>query len=96
VTEAQPYEVALSSSARRALSESLPLDVAVGVWNFLKGPLAENPYRVGKELDEPMIGVYSSRVMREWRILYEVDDDKRRVAVRSIRHRRDAYRHQRA
>jgi mRNA interferase RelE/StbE len=58
VTEPQPYEVALSSPARRALAERLPLDVAVGVWNFLKGQLAENPYRVGKELDAPMSGVY--------------------------------------
>src|SRR5215470_3251599 len=41
VTEPQPYEVALASSARRALAEGLPLDVAVGVRNFLRGPLAE-------------------------------------------------------
>lgn len=31
--------------------------------------------------------------MREWRILYEVDDDKREVLVSDIRHRGDAYGH---
>jgi mRNA-degrading endonuclease RelE of RelBE toxin-antitoxin system len=31
--------------------------------------------------------------MREWRILYEVDDDKHEVLVADIRHRGDAYGH---
>ncbi len=30
--------------------------------------------------------------MREWRILYTIDDHGHTVTVRSIRHRRDAYR----
>jgi mRNA-degrading endonuclease RelE of RelBE toxin-antitoxin system len=68
------------------------LDVAVGVADFLVGPLAENPHRVGKELDSPLSGVYSPRVMREWRVLYLIDEEARRVSVRSIIHRRDAYR----
>jgi mRNA interferase RelE/StbE len=59
------------------------------VWDFLAGPLAENPHRVGKELDAPMKGVYSARAMREWRVLYDIDDAARRITVR---HRRDAYR----
>jgi mRNA interferase RelE/StbE len=51
------FEVDLTRAARRALSESLPLDVAMGVADFLTGPLAENPHRVGKELDAPLLGV---------------------------------------
>jgi mRNA-degrading endonuclease RelE of RelBE toxin-antitoxin system len=47
---------------------------------------------VGKELDAPLRGIYSARVMREWRLLYVVDEDLRRVTVRAISHRRDAYR----
>jgi hypothetical protein len=39
--------------------------VAVGVADFLTGALAENPHQVGKELDSPLSGVYSARVMRE-------------------------------
>jgi mRNA-degrading endonuclease RelE of RelBE toxin-antitoxin system len=30
--------------------------------------------------------------MREWRILYLIDDDTNRVTVQAIAHRRDAYR----
>ncbi|QIZ39472.1 type II toxin-antitoxin system RelE/ParE family toxin [Saccharopolyspora sp. ASAGF58] len=59
---------------------------------FILGPLADNPHRVGKPLDEPLDGFYSARVMREWRILYKIDDSQRRIKVQSIRHRRDAYR----
>jgi mRNA interferase RelE/StbE len=86
------YEVALTKTARRALAEQLPLDVAVGVSDFLLGPLADNPHRLGKELDAPLAGIYSARVMRDWRVLYVIDDHQRRVTVRSISHRRDAYR----
>jgi mRNA-degrading endonuclease RelE of RelBE toxin-antitoxin system len=30
--------------------------------------------------------------MREWRVLYVVDDEKQIVTVRGVVHRRDAYR----
>ena len=40
----------------------------------------------------PLDGVHSTRLMREWRVLYVIDDDARTVTVRSIAHRRDAYR----
>ncbi len=88
----QPYEVALNRAARRALAETLPLDVAVGVSEFITGPLGDNPYRVGRELHAPAEGIYSARVMREWRVLYSVDEQRRLVTVRNIRHRADAYR----
>lgn len=68
------------------------MDVTIGVAEFLAGPLTSNPYRVGKELDAPMQGIYSARVMREWCVLYAIDDERRLVIVRSILHRRDAYR----
>lgn len=88
----QPYEVALNRPARRALAEALPVDVALGVADFITGPLGDNPHRVGKQLNAPFEGVYSAHVMREWRVLYIIDDAQRRVTVRDIRHRRDAYR----
>ena len=88
----EPYEVDLTRTARRALAETLPLDVAIGVSDFLTGPLAENPHRVDKELDVPLRGVHSARVMREWRILYRIDETTHRVLVQAIGHRRDVYR----
>lgn len=85
-----PYEVALNRPARRALTEKLPLDVAMRVSEFITGPLGDNPYRVGKELDAPLEEVYSARVMHVWHVLHNIDEENRLVTVRDIRHRRDA------
>lgn len=82
----------MNRPARRALAEELPLKVAVGVSEFITGPLGESPRRVGKELGPPLTGVYSAHVMRDWRVLYVIDEEDRLVTVRDIRHRRDAYR----
>lgn len=57
----------------------------------MNGPLADNPYRVGKELDKPFHGVHSARVMREWRMLYVINQEQRTIIIHDIRHRRDAY-----
>jgi hypothetical protein len=45
----QPYEIDLTRTARRALAERLPLDVVIGASEFINGPLADNPQRVGKD-----------------------------------------------
>ncbi len=88
----QPYEIDLTRTARRALAERLPLDVVIGASEFINGPLADNPHRVGKELDRPYHGVYPARVMQEWRVLYVIDETQHRVTIRDIGHRRDTYR----
>lgn len=88
----EPYGIVLTRPVRQALSERLPIDVSVAAMEFINGPLAANPHRVGKELDPPYDGWRSARVMREWRVLYVIDEPHNRVVVRSIRHRRDAYR----
>lgn len=89
---AERYTIALTRGARRALAEKLPVDVAAGAVEFFAGPLATDPHRVGKRLDVPFDGVRSARLMREWRVLYVVDDEQLTVTVRSVLHRRDAYR----
>lgn len=90
--ESQAYEVGLNRPTRRALAETLPPDVAVGVVEFITGALGDNPHRVGAELHAPAVGIYSARVMRDWRVLYSIDEERRLVTMRDIRHRRDAYR----
>ncbi|MCO1582407.1 type II toxin-antitoxin system RelE/ParE family toxin [Crossiella sp. SN42] len=89
-----PYEIGINRTTRRALAEQLPAEVAFAVAEFFTGALAANPRRVGKPLEAPYEGVYSARVMQEWRVLYTIDDQARRVSVRDVRHRRDAYRPQ--
>jgi mRNA-degrading endonuclease RelE of RelBE toxin-antitoxin system len=77
--------------ARRAIINKLPSDVVAAAVEYITGPLIENPHRVGKPLHEPLEGTWSARLMRERRILHEIDEDKHEVLVADIRHRGDAY-----
>lgn len=47
---------------------------------------------VGKPLGEELTGIYSARLARNRRVLYEIDDTKHVVIVLDIRHRSAAYR----
>ena len=56
----------------------------------MAGPLAANPHQVGKPLRHEFEGLYSARV-GPYRILYEIEDVVRIVAVIRIAHRSDVY-----
>lgn len=86
------YELGTAAPARRALADRLPHDVAAAAVEFITGPLLENPQRVGKALTDELTGIYSARLGRNWRVLYEIDDDKHEVIVLDIRLRSSAYR----
>ncbi|MGB3485659.1 MAG: type II toxin-antitoxin system RelE/ParE family toxin [Mycobacterium sp.] len=83
--------VELTSSAKKALTDVLPEAVAVACWEFIRGPLAENPHCVGKPLRDRMEGRYSAR-RGEFRVIYQVFDDRVVVRVIHVGHRRDVYR----
>jgi len=87
-----PYELGTAPPARRALADRLPPEVAAAAAEFITGPLLANPQRVGKPLGEELAGIYSARLGRSWRVLYEIDDTKHTVIVLDIRHRSTAYR----
>jgi mRNA interferase RelE/StbE len=84
------HEVAWTAAAKRALAR-LPEKVGVAVVEFCYGALAENPQRVGKALRLDLAGLYSAR-RGDFRVLYRIDDDARRVEVVAIDHRADVYR----
>ncbi|MGH3327698.1 MAG: type II toxin-antitoxin system RelE family toxin [Streptomycetales bacterium] len=86
------YELGTAAPARRALAERLPSEIAAAAVEFITGPLLENPQRMGKPLREELTGIYSARLARDWRGLYEIDDPKHAVIVLDIRHRSAAYR----
>ena len=88
---AAPYAVIFSSQARRNLHENLPLDVAAAAMETIDGPLATNPQRAGKPLEEPFDGYHSAR-RGTYRIVYRINEDEHTVKIHSSRHRRDAYR----
>ena len=85
------YEVVWSSQAKRALAVDFPEPVAAACVEFVLGPLAENPRRVGKPLREPQDGLHAAR-RGEFRVIYLIHDSRIVVTVVTIRHRRDAYR----
>ena len=86
------YELGTAPPARRALADRLPPEVAAAALEFITGPLLANPQRVGKALTENLAGIYSARLGRNWRVLYEIDDDRHAVIVLDIRPRSTAYR----
>ena len=84
------YELRLSRAARSALAETLPESVAAAVWQFVSGPLLDNPHRVGKRLRFEIEGYYSAR-RGQYRVVYRIDEHEVIVDVIKISHRGDVY-----
>ena len=84
------YPIAWTAPARRALPR-LPEKVATAVVEFLYGSLAASPHRVGKPLKLGLGGLHSAR-RGDYRVIYRIDDHRRRVEVVAIEHRSDIYR----
>jgi mRNA interferase RelE/StbE len=49
----EPYHLVIKAQARRALEHQLSPSTAFAVWEFIAGPLVQNPQRVGKQLISP-------------------------------------------
>ncbi|GAA3441642.1 type II toxin-antitoxin system RelE family toxin [Planomonospora venezuelensis] len=84
------YTVLLSPPARRALTAELPESVAAAAWELVTGAIAQEPWRVGKPLQEPYEGLHVAR-RGTYRVIYRIDEDKRSVTIQTIKRRRDAY-----
>lgn len=87
----EPYSLRTTPAIRRALSEHLPEAVAAAAYEFITGPLLDNPHRVGKRLLPPLDDRHSAR-RGTYRVIYRIDDKEHVVTVVDIAHRRDAYR----
>ena len=85
------YRMLLAPPARRALEQSLPESVAAAAWEFIQGPLAENPHRVGRALSGSLAGTWSAR-RGDYRVVYTIDDGVATVLMLRIGHRRSIYR----
>ena len=85
------YRVQVASSAARQLTEQLPEALVAACVEFLYGPLAADPRRVGAPLRKPFEGYWRAR-RGEYRVRYTIDDSTHTVQVLDISHRRDAYR----
>jgi len=76
---------------RRALAETLPEAVAAAAYEFITGPLLEQPYRDGDQLLPPLDDRFSAR-RGTYRGTYRIDDEAHVVTVVDMGHRRDIYR----
>ncbi len=84
-------ELIVAPSTRRQLSEELPEPVAFAAFEFIVGPLLDNPNRVGKRLRPPLDDRHSAR-RGTYRVLYRIDEERQRVTVVGVFSRADAYR----
>ena len=85
------YRLVISPTARRQLAEQLPESVAFAAYEFVVGPLLDNPQRVGKRLRPPLDDRHSAR-RGTYRVIYRIDEDSRVVTVVAVVRRADAYR----
>lgn len=84
------YGLLVTAPAKRAM-DRLPGNAAAAIAEFLVGDLLATPRRVGKPLRRDLEGLWSAR-RGPYRVVYEIDDEKRRVVVMRVDHRADVYR----
>lgn len=87
---APAWQLKVAASAERSLRR-LPTKVAAAIVEFRTGPLLENPERVGGPLQRELAGLRSAR-RGSYRVVSELDIERRRVLVVRIDHRADVYR----
>jgi mRNA interferase RelE/StbE len=84
------YEVRITPEGLRHLNQ-LPAKVRDAAVVVLRGPVADNPHRLGKPLVGELAGLFSAR-RGDYRIIYSIDDTAKVVTVHRVQHRRAAYR----
>ncbi len=84
------YGVRISARAERDLL-SLPEKIGAPCLDFIFGPLADDPYRLGGALGGQLTGPRSAR-RGSYRIIYSVDDELPRIDIVHIDHRGNVYR----
>jgi mRNA interferase RelE/StbE len=85
------YELLIALTAKKQLAERLPESVAFAAYEFIIGPLLDNPRRVGKPLRARLRDRHSAR-RGTYRVIYRIDDELQHVTVIGVLNRADAYR----
>jgi mRNA interferase RelE/StbE len=86
----QRYSIRVTARAERDL-QRLPEKIATACVQFIFGPLADNPQRVGKPLRGELEGLHSAR-RGDYRVIYGVVQEARTVEILHIDRRSDVYR----
>jgi mRNA interferase RelE/StbE len=90
VTPLGGYELRVTGPAERQLAR-LSARTASAIVAFMVGDLLEHPQRVGGALHRELAGYWSAR-RGAYRIVYEIDEERRPVVVHRIDHRQSVYR----
>lgn len=89
------FEVKLASGVLRTLQsgppKGVPVSAAFAIYEFIDGPLRENPWRVSKPLHDEFEGFRGAR-RGEYRVIFRIDDASRAIHVVRVDHRANAYR----
>jgi mRNA-degrading endonuclease RelE of RelBE toxin-antitoxin system len=85
------YGVIIAPTAKKQLAEQLPESAAFAAYEFIIGPLLDNPHRGGKRLRSPLHDRHCAR-RGTYRVLYRIDDEQQHVTVVGVFSRADAYR----
>jgi len=85
------FTLVIAPTARRQLTEQLPEAVAFAAYEFVVGPLLDNPHRIGRRLRPPLDDRHSAR-RGTYRVIYRIDEARRRVTVVAVLPRSEAYR----
>lgn len=83
------YEVRITPEGLRHLNR-LPDKIRSAAIEAIYSTIASNPQRAGKPLVGELEGLHSAR-RGDYRVIYEVHEDERRVIVHRVQHRRDVY-----
>lgn len=84
------YSIRVTARAERDL-QRLSEKIATACVEFIFGPLADNPQRVGKLLRGELGGLHSAR-RGDYRVIYGVVEEGRTVEILHIDRRSDVYR----
>lgn len=86
----EPFRIQITPRAARDL-QRLPEKIATACVEFIFGPLAGNPARVGKQLRDELASLRSAR-RGDYRVIYAIVEDERRVEIVHIDRRSNIYR----
>lgn len=86
----EPYAIEWAGPAQRTLGR-LPEKVATASVGLIYGALAEQPRRVGRPLRFDLENLRSAH-RGDFRVVYRINAEDRRIYIELIRHRADVYR----
>ncbi|MGH4009509.1 MAG: type II toxin-antitoxin system RelE family toxin [Pseudonocardiaceae bacterium] len=84
------FSLRVTPAVRRALVDRLPEPLAFAAFEFINGPLLDNPHRVGRRLLPSLDDRHSAR-RGSYRIIYRIDDKARTVTVVDVDHRSNVH-----